>query len=145
MTKGIALLLSALAGMLVAMQPPINSKLGHAAGTFAAATISFLVGTVILFTVAALSGGTHLGGRRGVPWWYFAGGLIGSVFVASSLVTVRTLGAGGVVAATIAGQLAGSVAIDHFGLLGLDRQPLNVAKVAGIVLLAAGVFLIVRD
>jgi transporter family-2 protein len=67
------------------------------------------------------------------------------VFVASSLVTVRTLGAGGVVAATIAGQLAGSVVIDHYGLLGLAKQPLTVAKVAGIVLLAAGVFLIVRD
>jgi transporter family-2 protein len=145
MTKGIALLLSAFAGMLVAMQPPINSKLGGAVGTFAAATISFMVGTVVLFVVAIASGGSHVGGLRGVPWWYFAGGFIGAVFVASSLVTVRTLGAGGVVAATIAGQLTGSVVIDQFGLLGLDKQPLNVGQVAGIVLLAAGVFLIVRD
>ena len=145
MTKGIALLLSAFAGALVAMQPPINSKLGGAVGTFAAATISFLVGTAVLFVVAVLSGGTHLDGLRGIPWWYFAGGLIGAVFVASSLVTVRTLGAGGVVAATIAGQLTGSVVIDQFGLLGLDKQPLNVAQAAGIVLLAAGVFLIVRE
>jgi transporter family-2 protein len=144
MTKGIALLLSAFAGMLVSMQPPINSRLGHAAGTFAAATISFLVGTVVLFAVAALSGGTHLGGLRGVPWWYFAGGLIGAVFVASSLVTVRTLGAGGVVAATIAGQLTGSVVIDQFGLLGLSKQPLTLARVIGIALLAVGVFLVVR-
>jgi uncharacterized membrane protein YdcZ (DUF606 family) len=98
-TKGIALLLSAAAGMLVAMQPPINSKLGGVVGTFAAATISFLVGTAALFVVAVASGGTHLEG---------------------------TLGAGGVVAATIAGQLGGSVVIDQFGRLGLDRQPLTV-------------------
>jgi len=142
--KGIALLLSAFAGMLVAMQPPINSKLGVAVGTFAAATISFLVGTVVLLAVAVLSGGTHLDGLRGVPWWYLVGGLIGAVFVASSLVTVRTLGAGGVVAATIAGQLTGSVVIDHFGLLGLSKQPLSVARVVGILLLAGGVFLVVR-
>lgn len=145
MTKSIALMLSAAAGMLVAMQPPINSKLGGAVGTFAAATISFMVGTAALFVVALVSGGTHLEGLRGVPWWYFVGGFIGAVFVASSLVTVRTLGAGGVVAATIAGQLTGSVLIDQFGLIGLDKQPLTVAKVIGIVLLAAGVFLIVRD
>jgi bacterial/archaeal transporter family-2 protein len=144
-TKGLALLLSAFAGMLVAMQPPINSKLGNAVGTFAAATISFMVGTVALLVVTVLAGGTHLGALRDVPWWYFVGGFIGAVFVASSLVTVRTLGAGGVVAATIAGQLAGSVVIDQFGLLGLEKQPLTVARVAGIVLLAAGVFLIVRD
>ena len=35
--------------------------------------------------------------------------------------------------------------IDHFGLIGLAKQPLTLAKVVGIVLLAAGVFLIVRD
>lgn len=145
MTKGIALLLSAVAGMLVAMQPPINSKLGHAVGTFAAATISFLVGSVVLLVVAVIAGGTHLDGLRGVPWWYFAGGFIGAVFVASSLVTVRTLGAGGVVAATIAGQLTASVVIDRFGLLGIAQKPLTLVRVVGILLLAAGVFLIVRD
>ena len=145
MTKGIALLLSAFAGMLVAMQPPINAKLGGAVGTFAAATLSFMIGTVALVVVAVFAGGTHLEGLRGVPWWYFAGGFIGAVFVASSLVTVKTLGAGGVVAATIAGQLTASVVLDNFGLVGLAKQPLTVAKVAGIVLLAAGVFLIVRD
>ena len=144
MTKGVALLLSAFAGMLVAMQPPINSKLGHAAGTFAAATISFLVGTVVLLVVAVASGGTHLDGLRGVPWWYFVGGFIGAVFVASSLVTVRTLGAAGVVAATIAGQLTGSVVIDRFGLLGLSKQPLTAARVAGIAFLVVGVYLVVR-
>src|SRR5881227_869663 len=130
MTKGIALLLSAFAGMLVAMQPPINSKLGGAVGTFAAATISFLVGTTVLFVVALASGGTHLGGLRGVPWWYFAGGFIGAVFVASSLVTVRTLGAGGVVAATVAGQLTGSVVLDRIGAFGLAEKPISVARVA---------------
>lgn len=145
MSKGIALLLSAVAGALVAMQPPINSKLGQAAGTFAAATISFLVGTVALVVVTVVAGGTHLGGLKGVPWWYFAGGFIGAVFVASALVTVRSLGAGGVVAATIAGQLTMSVVIDRFGLLGLPEKPLGVTRILGVALLALGVFLVVRD
>jgi transporter family-2 protein len=144
-TKGIALLLSAGAGALVAMQPPINSKLGSAVGTFAAATISFMVGTLALLVVALVAGGSHVGAVRDVPWWYFVGGFIGAVFVASSLVTVRSLGAGGVVAATIAGQLTMSVVIDKFGLLGLHERPLTAARVAGVVLLAAGVFLVVRD
>jgi transporter family-2 protein len=144
-TKGIALLLSGFAGALVAMQPPINSKLGSAVGTFAAATISFIVGTIVLAVVTVSVGGHHLGNLRDVPWWYFAGGFIGAVFVASSLVTVRTLGAGGVVAATIAGQLTFSVVIDSFGLLGLEQKPLTAGRVAGVLLLAVGVFLVVRD
>ena len=145
MTKGLALLLSGFAGALVAMQPPINSKLGGAIGNFAAATVSFVVGTTALLVVTLAVGGHHFGAVRHVPWWYFAGGFIGAVFVASSLVTVRTLGAGGVVAATIAGQLTFSVVIDRFGLLGLEQKPLSLARVMGVLLLAGGVYLIVRD
>jgi transporter family-2 protein len=144
-TKGIALMLSAAAGALVAMQPPINSKLGQAAGNFAAATISFIVGTLVLAVVTVAVGGYHLDHLRHVPWWYFVGGFIGAVFVASSLITVRTLGAGGVVAATIAGQLTFSVVIDKFGLLGLPEKPLTVTRLLGVLLLAVGVFLVVRD
>jgi transporter family-2 protein len=143
--KGVALLLSGFAGMLVAMQPPINARLGKGVGTFAAATISFTVGTIALALVAAFAGNTHLGGLKDVPWWAFAGGFIGAVFVASSLVTVRTLGAGGVVAATIAGQLTFSLVIDKFGLFGLDEKPISATRIVGVALLAAGVFLVVRD
>ena len=145
MTKGIALLLSAFAGMLVAMQPPINSKLGKEIGTFAAATVSFIVGTAALAIVAVVAGGSNVGALKDVPWWYFLGGFIGAVFVASSLVTVRTLGAGGVVAATIAGQLTFSLVIDRLGLFGLDERPISLARVAGVLCLALGVFLVVRD
>ena len=145
MTKGIALLLSGFAGMLVAMQPPINSKLGKEIGTFAAATVSFIVGTLALAVVALVASGSNVGAIRDVPWWYFLGGFIGAVFVASSLVTVRTLGAGGVVAATIAGQLTFSVVIDRFGLLGLEQKPLSATRVLGVALLALGVYLVVRD
>jgi bacterial/archaeal transporter family-2 protein len=144
-TKGVALLLSAVAGALVAMQPPINSKLGHAIGNFAAATASFLIGTLALAVVTVAVGGHHVGDIRHVPWWYLVGGFIGAVFVASSLITVRTLGAGGVVAATIAGQLTMSVIIDRFGLLGLEQKPLAATRILGVLLLAFGVFLIVRD
>ena len=58
---------------------------------------------------------------------------------------MRTLGAGGVTAATIAGQLTLSVVVDQFGLLGVEKQSVTSRELAGIALLAAGVFLVVRD
>jgi transporter family-2 protein len=61
------------------------------------------------------------------------------------LVTVGTLGAGGVVAATIAGQLAVSVVVDHLGILGVAKQPVTAARIAGVALLAAGTYLVVRE
>ena len=60
------------------------------------------------------------------------------------LVAVRTLGAGGIVAATVAGQLTMSVIIDQFGLLGIDKDPINAMKAIGVALLAVGTLLVVR-
>lgn len=146
MDKGVAIPLTALAGGLVALQAPINSGLGRAVGTWAAASISFLVGTAALLLIAAINhSDVHLGGAGGVAWYYFTGGLLGAAYVTTVLVSVRTLGAGGVTAATIAGQLTMSVVIDRLGILGLSQKPLSLARVVGVALLALGVFLIVRD
>ncbi len=147
MDRNLALMLTVFVGGLVALQAPINSTLGRTVGSFQGAAISFSVGLIALLALAALTSGTGTIGRaRELEWYYLvAGGLIGAAYVTSVLVTVRSLGAGGVTAATIAGQLAMSVLIDHFGLLGLPRAPLNASRVLGIALLAAGAFLIVRD
>ena len=146
MNNGTAAGLTALAGGLVALQAPINSGLGKAVGTWAAASISFLVGTAALLLIAAINHSqVHLGGAGGLAWYYFTGGLLGAAYVTTVLVSVRTLGAGGVTAATIAGQLTTAVAIDRLGILGLTQKPLSVARIVGVGLLALGVFLIVRD
>jgi transporter family-2 protein len=142
----VAVVLTACAGALVALQAPINSTLGKAAGTFAAASISFAIGTIALVGITALSGSNvDLGAVRELDWRYLTGGLLGAAYVTTVLVSVRTLGAGGVTAATIAGQLTMSVILDRAGALGLEQKPLSVARIAGVALLAAGVFLIVRE
>ena len=147
MDRGAAVVLTATAGGLIALQAPINSTLGRSVGTFQAAFLSFAIGTVALTIIAALAKGGlgQVTEVRGLAWYYLVGGLLGAVYVTTVLVTVRSLGAGGVTSATIAGQLSLSVAADHFGWLGVDRSPITGLKVAGIVLLAAGVFLVVRD
>jgi transporter family-2 protein len=128
------------------MQAPINSKLGKAAGTFAAASISFLIGTAILLAITALAGWkVDLASAGKLPWYYLTGGLLGAAYVTTVLVSVRTLGAGGVTAATIAGQLSTAVVLDRLGAFGLPEKPITAGRVAGVILLAAGVFLVVRE
>jgi bacterial/archaeal transporter family-2 protein len=146
MSRGLAVLLGIGAGCLVGMQAPINSRLGKALGDVQAATFSFLVGTAALVLVAAfVRGGLgNLGHVGRAPWWALVGGLLGAVFVTVALVTVRTLGASGLTAAVIAGQLMISVVIDRFGLLGVAKQHIGTSRVLGLVLLVAGVVLVVR-
>lgn len=147
MDRGVAVLLTVVVGGLIALQAPINSVLGKSIGTFQAATVSFAIGTVALVLLAATVGGGFgdLGETRNVSAIYLTGGLLGAAYVTSVLVTVRSLGVGGVTAATIAGQLAISVLVDQLGVLGTDQRPITVAKVVGVALLAAGVYLIVRE
>ncbi len=146
MKPSVAVLLTAGAGGLVAMQAPINSALGKAAGTFTAASISFAIGTSALVGITLLSNTkTDLGAVGDLRWYYLTGGLLGAIYVTTVLVSVRTLGAGGVTAATITGQLTFSVILDRIGAFGLDEKPLSATRVIGVALLAAGVFLIVRD
>ncbi len=148
MSSGVAAILTAVVGGLIALQAPINSELGKNVGTFQAAFVSFAIGTIALAVIAAFARGGFAeipGGVKGVSWYYLTGGVLGAIYVTTVLVTVRELGAGPVVAATIAGQLAAGVAVDQYGWLGVAKEPVTAAKVAGIVLLAAGVYLIVRE
>jgi bacterial/archaeal transporter family-2 protein len=145
-SRGLAVLLGVGAGCLVGMQAPINSRLGRSVGSVEAATVSFLVGTAALLAIllVARGGVGGLGQIGRAPWWALVGGLLGAVYVSVALVAVRTLGASGLTAVVIGGQLVISVVIDRFGLLGVARQAIGVQRIAGLALLGAGVFLVVR-
>ena len=147
MTREFAVLLTAATGGLIALQAPINGMLGRTIGSWQAGFLSFAIGTVALGVIAAMAKGGwgQIAEIRGLSWYYLIGGLLGAAYVTSVLVTVKTLGAGGVVVATVAGQLAISVVVDQFGLLGVEKQPITATQVAGIVLLAAGTYLVVRE
>ena len=147
MDRGAAVILTAAVGGLIALQAPINSHLGRSVGTFQASFVSFAIGTVLLAFIAALAKGGlgQVSEARGLQWYWLTGGVLGAAYVTTVLVTVRSLGAGPVVAATIAGQLSASLVVDQLGLLGVEKDPITVGKVIGVVLLAAGVYLIVRD
>jgi bacterial/archaeal transporter family-2 protein len=143
--RGLAVLLTATAGGLIALQAPINAGLGKVTGSLAAALVSFAVGTVALAAIVVLSGKAGgLGSTFDVSWYYLLGGLLGAVYVANALIAVSAIGAGGVAAATVTGQLIASVAIDRLGLFGLDEVALSPERLLGVGLLLAGTLLIVR-
>jgi bacterial/archaeal transporter family-2 protein len=128
--KGLAVFLMAVVGGCIALQAPINAGLGRATGSFAAATISFAVGTALLAAIVVLSGK--------------AGGIAEAAYVFSALVLVDEIGAGGVAAATVTGQLTLSVVLDRLGVLGLEETPLTAERLLGVGLLLAGTYLVVR-
>ena len=142
-----AIPLTVLAGGFIALQAPINGNLGATIGRLPAAAVSFAIGTAVLVAMSLLFGGGfgQLGAVRSLAPVYLIGGVLGAIYVTVALTTVQTLGAGGVTAATITGQLVLSVVIDRLGILGLEQRPLTLGRLAGVALLAAGLFLIIRN
>jgi transporter family-2 protein len=139
----LALIATLAVGALVAVQPPINAELGRRTTDLAAAFVSAAVTLLVLGTIFFVVGDpSSLRQLSGVPVGYLAGGVCGAAFVGVSLVTVRHLGAAGLVAATIAAQLTVAAILDAAGVLGLDGTPLTPLRLLGIAALFAGVALL---
>ena len=148
MSKEIALLATVASGGVVAAQAPANNVLSKYVGNFGAASVNFIVGTICVLSVTlALAGGFEGDDGAASPAWYYwvIGGIGGALIVTTTLIAVRELGAGGVTAAVIAGQLALSVVLDRLGALGLDERAITWEKLLGIALFALGTLLIVRE
>lgn len=138
------LILAVAAGGALPFQAGINARLAaFVGGPIRASMISFAVGTIVLFLLALVATrGVVATGRLGqVPWWAWIGGAVGAGYVASTVAAAPRLGALNLFAAVIFGQLLCSVVLDHFGVL-YPEHGLTAGRVAGVVLLGAGVALI---
>lgn len=148
MSKELAVVVTAMAGGLVAAQAPVNNLVSQKVGSLGAVMVNFVVGTTIVLVITfVFAGGLDIESEADSPAWYYwlFGGIAGVAIVLTTLITVRELGAGGVTAATISGQLTLSVVLDRLGVLGLDERAITWEKMLGIALLAAGTVLIVRE
>lgn len=141
-----SILTSLICGILLTVQVAANRQLGTALHSpLAAASISFLVGlvalvglTLILRQAPPLSHGVQ------APWWAWMGGLMGAVYVASTIILMPRLGAAALMSLVIGGQLMAALALDHYGWLGVSRHAFNLPRLAGAGMLVAGVTLMLR-
>jgi transporter family-2 protein len=141
------LALAILAGVSIVIQQVLNNNLRLALDSAAwSGFVSYLVGLIAMaVVVAALREplpSAALAAR--IPWWAWSGGVFGAVFIVLAIYLVPQLGAATFIALLIAGQMSASVAFDHFGWLGLPQRSADLPRLAGIVLLVAGVMLIRR-
>jgi transporter family-2 protein len=145
--KGLAYILGITAGFGLALQVGMNAQLRKVLQSAnAAALISFLVGTCALIALWAVTR-PPMPGRdalAAVPLWAWFGGLFGAFYVAISTVVATELGAASLLALALLGQLAMALLVDHFGWLGLPVNPVSWTRLAGVGLLAAGVWLVTR-
>lgn len=137
--------LALLAGVLLTVQVGANTQLSKGAGgPFAATTLQLGVGALVLILLAALLGTLGaVGSLPDVTWWHAFGGLASAFYVCSTIVLFAKLGAIVSVGLFIAGQMLASLALDGFGLLGVEPAPIGVASALGALGVVVGAAVIV--
>lgn len=140
-------IVTTLIGALMPVQAGLNAELGRIVeNRFFGAFISFLTGTVGL-TLVLMFQPNILGSLKKIPFHtplLLTGGLLGALFVVSSILLIPRLGATTMIGAFVTGQLLMSVLMDHYGLLGLTVSPVNWQKGLGVFLLFVGLALVLK-
>lgn len=142
-----ALLLTALVGASLAVQIGLNSTMrNHVGSAMGASLINFTVGTLALLVLVSLGRGSlpALAQAGSAPWWAWCGGFLGAAFVAASTVLGPMVGGATFLALLVAGQMIAAMAIDHYGVLSFPERPVDAWRIAGALLVVAGVFLLAR-
>jgi len=130
------------AGITVAVQPSVNARLAQKVGIIESACISFAVGTIALYLLLLVSGRGTFRGVSETAWWEWTGGILGAIFVSTTIVVVPRIGTAAAMAAIIAAQLIAGIILDHFGFFGFQWTPVDAKRVVGVLLLLAGAMLI---
>ena len=138
-------LLAVGAGGCIALQASANSKFRqninspeYAAFFSICGTFLTAVATMLVLRPAAPSA-TAL---RETQWWNWIGGPLGALIVLAGAALTRELGAALFLALVVGGQLLCSLLLDHYALVGLNRQPVTPGRVLGALLVVAGVLCI---
>lgn len=129
-------------GVLIAVQPALNTQLARSLGhPYYGALTNFAVGLVVILVIGLLivrPGLPREGALASAPWWAWCGGLLGATFVTAAILLLPKLGAVLLIGSILVGQLIAASAIDQFGLLGVKQQSISPMRIAGLMLLAAG-------
>lgn len=134
-------------GIAMSIQSGVNSQLRIALQhPLLAAFISFISGTATLALILlfARQGLPDTSVYTGISWYKYLGGALGVFIVTITLLSIQEIGASNMFVLIVTGQLITAVMMDHFGILGMKTNPLNLQKAIGILLLIGGAYLVNR-
>ncbi len=144
--SSLAVFLSVVAGLAGSVQVAVSGAFGRRIGVLEATAFGAVGAAVIVLSLVLVTrhglGGVAAGLRQ--PPWLWLNGVMGAIVITTITFTSPRIGTFATIGLLIAGQLAMGVVIDALGLFGLARIPLNPARFAGLVLLAAGALLVLR-
>lgn len=133
-----------IAGFGIPIMAALNGGLG-------AKLESPALAATILFSLALFIAIIYLLSTSGVPkrlyvpetpWYFYLGGFVVMFYILSITWAAPRFGISNSISFVLLGQIVAMSIIDHYGLLGSIQFSLNPRRVVGLLLMAAGVFLV---
>ena len=140
----ITLLIGILGGVAVGTQASMAGEMSRRVGGTAASFIIHVSGAVLSMALLLMRGGEQIRDWRKLSWYMYGAGLFGVLLYLTLARTIPRLGSAAAIVLIIVGQLGVGVLIDHFGLFGLPVRHLDGSRVAALMLLITGGYLMVR-
>ena len=135
-------------GIVLTAQVGSNTILGKDLGNpYIPGTVNMVVGLFMagLLLAVAHSPLPNAAALRAAPWWtWFAGGVLGTVYLTGNILLAPKLGAAALVGFVVTGQLLFAVVADNYGWLGFEQHSASLWRGAGCLLMVAGVALIAK-
>jgi transporter family-2 protein len=129
------------AGAVVPLQAGANATLGRLLGHplwATAVSLGVSLALILPMLIAFRAPLPSLAVAFKGPWWIWIGGFAGVIYITAALLLAPKLGAASFIVAVIAGQMAISMLVDHFGLMGFPLKPVNAARLTGLLLIVGG-------
>jgi bacterial/archaeal transporter family-2 protein len=140
------MLLAVFAGALLPIQASLNAEFAQRGATALwAAAVSAALSSLTFVVVASIFlriPPPSLKFFSEVPPWLWWGGFIGAFVLGIMSSVPQRIGAATMIVCFVAGQTLCSLALDHYGVLGLPQQEITLGKLAGAGLIVAGVMFV---
>lgn len=132
-----------LAGAGIPLIGVLNGGMARAVGSPVGATavmfaVAFLAAAALAVPLRGLPTPAQLAAAPAGSW---GAGLLIGFYALSATVILPRFGAGNLVAFILVAQLVTAALVDRFGLFGMARQPLDLPRIGGLVLILAGIAL----
>ncbi len=131
-------------GIAMSIQTALNTQLReYLYSPLQAALLSFLIGTIALAVLVFFQPveKPNLETLLQIPWFLWLGGCLGVYAISISIYTAPKLGFLSLSGLIIFGQIAISMLIDQYGLLGNEKTPIHWQRLLGGVVIFIGVLL----
>jgi transporter family-2 protein len=131
-------------GVAIAVQSQLMAQMDRDLGTLESICVTYGGGGILILLVMLFRSGGNLSLSPGLPWYVFTTGLFGLLIVGGIGFSVARFGLVATFTVIVATQFILSAVIDHYGLLESTVRTLDLSRGAGIGMLLAGVWMILR-